>query len=109
MKEHKMVTKHLENEATTRAHSRADRYANAQATLAGEQAKSEVMAAYVGDQYGPPYWEALDRADQAFNRAFDLTHGPAWQEEYDRAAPEEWRAVMSEYKASGALADDVVR
>jgi hypothetical protein len=99
----------LENEATMRSHARADRFANEQATAAGQKARDAVMEAYVGQQYGPDYWAAQDRSAVAYDRAFDQTHTKAWTEEFNRAQPEEWRAVMAEYKASGAYDDDVVR
>jgi hypothetical protein len=86
------VTNTIEYEATNAASARASRHANEVASKAAAEARAAVEAEYV-DQ-GDPYARALnqDKADTAWERAFEQTHTTARERVYPKYLAEEFKA-----------------
>ena len=93
----------LENEAVTAAHRRASAHAQRLAKEAADKARSAVVAAYSG----PDRWEAQDRGDVAWDRAYELTYTPAFQAAYDSYLPHEWKRVAEQYSQAQKGSDTV--
>jgi hypothetical protein len=84
----------IEYQAVTAAHRRAERYSNEKAREAADAARAKVEAELDPDEYNPEKRALiLDRADTAYESAWNMTHGAEWQPAYDKFLAEEYERL----------------
>jgi hypothetical protein len=94
----------IEFDAVTAAHRRAERYANEKAREAADAARAKVEAELDPNEYNPEKRALiLDRADTAYESAWNMTHGAEWQPAYDKFLTEEYERLSPQRSSVAGL------